>query len=302
MRLKLIKRTIPFYKKGKKIGSDVVLPVVYPEYSSYSKADKNKLKNAYRQNWENLDELYRNILKQKDIDLHNAVNAHAERMQEELRQKDPITYRHDFVNPTRTYVSPADQEAVELFHRNIFKDIQSAKPNFDQSTVDTRWQEETQQAQGRQKSSYPREDAQFDVIRANDPFLLLENFEYDIQPGSNVQYNSPVKQSANEAFYNELIKKANAKYQINFRSRSDVARFQELTGAKAVDGIIGPETEALLDYYFGDRVSDEYKGTTLNKRKMYRKQSNKTVYGNTSKITSKRQNKRTVRKQSYKGR
>lgn len=79
-----------------------------------------------------------------------------------------------------------------------------------------------------------------------------------------------------------LIKKANERYGTSFRNMEDVAAFQKEAGAKKVDGLIGPETEAYLRFYFPEYRNSNNDLQLVNTRRMYRNQTNDQVYSNTA--------------------
>lgn len=98
--------------------------------------------------------------------------------------------------------------------------------------------------------------------------------------GDTSEYRKYVKYP-NKKQFDKLVSWANDIYGTCFRNRADVAAFQKLVGISRVDGIIGPETEAYLQFYFGQKKDGEL--TFKNKSKLYRKQSNQQVYNATLK-------------------
>lgn len=97
--------------------------------------------------------------------------------------------------------------------------------------------------------------------------------------GDTSSYTKYIKNPKNK-YYDNLVKEMNKVYGTAFRNRADVAAFQSLMGIK-VDGIIGPETEALLQYYYGQKNDGSNQVHLKNTKKMYKNQTNDQVYQNT---------------------
>lgn len=102
------------------------------------------------------------------------------------------------------------------------------------------------------------------------------------------EFDTIIKNHRNKKSYDDLIKQMNEAYGTNFRNRADVAAFQQLVGQGKirVDGIIGPQTEALLQYYYGQKMDnpkdfDEGGIGIINKKRMYSGKDNEDVYDDT---------------------
>lgn len=185
--------------------------------------------------------------------------------------------------------SQKDQEFSKLFERpreEYYQDYQNTvqfDPNFDQSKllgprayenkrIGMRIDKISPEKEVIPKDYYYNKKAPMDRISsAYNQDLNSYNWKQD-----GVTYN--VKKSYRDKQYNDLIKAANKKYGITlFNDRSDVAAFQRLMGLKE-DGILGPETEALLDAYFNRTSNDSINTSGI---KFYSKQSNEQVRNNT---------------------
>lgn len=106
--------------------------------------------------------------------------------------------------------------------------------------------------------------------------------------GDTSAYDKRVKRPKNK-YYSDLITSINDTYGTVFRNRSDVAAFQDAMGL-TVDGIIGPQTEAALAYYYGQKRGTGKKNADntedywyTNTRKMYKNKTNDQVYQETAK-------------------
>lgn len=117
------------------------------------------------------------------------------------------------------------------------------------------------------------------VLKRAPQIALNELQMRNLDRTSNLEYSKRVKHTMNDKYYDSLISKANAQYGTNFKSREDVAAFQERMGVTKIDGIIGPETEALLSFYYPRQNLN-----SINTRRMYQNESNQQVADRTSNI------------------
>lgn len=288
--LKLVRRRFPMLKKGDRIGWETVGSSIIGGWDKMTDAQKKQFKKQYDYEWKNLDSIYNARYNFTEDDIKKAAEAHKTRMQDEFNI---IKYKKAENSDT------IDNDLKRLYgDATMRKDMGLALPDTYYSN----------QYKNRYISEYstPRFNAEEDWNKrfVNEPLEVQElysmlpinpideiwqekvkvNFADEGKPedvrevantSNRVIYKNNVKRPNNK-YYNSLIKKINAKYGTQFRDMYDIAAFQDRFGAKRIDGIIGPETEAMLDHYF---KMTEYK--PINTRRMYRKQDNKSVYDTT---------------------
>lgn len=81
--------------------------------------------------------------------------------------------------------------------------------------------------------------------------------------------------------YDKLVTTINSTYGTKFRNRYDIAAFQDMMGL-TVDGIVGPQTEAALQYYYGQqKKGDSNDFYLVNTDRMYANKANHSVYNET---------------------
>lgn len=117
-----------------------------------------------------------------------------------------------------------------------------------------------------------------------DNYLSADMKQYVGNIGDTSKYATYVKNPKNK-YYSSLVSQANTRYGTNFRDRQDVAAFQQMlkdAGADIrVDGIIGPQTELYLAYYYGFKNDSNNAFKLMNNRRMYKNKTNEDVFNET---------------------
>lgn len=252
MKTKLIKRKIKFAKKGTALGLEIVAPVVLGDsWNKMSDKQKAQYSKQYAHDWKNIDKIYENKIMEKN----NKV----------------------FENPEYTAPDPMDRISDHWKQsHDSYANVGTAFMGITPATVQKEGKYGYASDYGAYRPEYKELTDEVDKLQMvldERPDLKLANMNSDNALGSNqALYNSKVKSTRNNKYYESLIAKANAKYGTNFKTRADIAAFQDKFGASKVDGIIGPETEALLDFYFPQTTIN-----SINTRKMYANESNDKV-------------------------
>lgn len=236
---KLIQKQIKFFKEGGKgLGAEKVLSYLYGlNYKNMDEKKKKRLIKNYNLNYKIYDKKYED----KKTSEYNKVFENPRT----LDTNDNFNLTHNTTDPS--YYGPNLRES-ESKNVNLLENKDEPQDEYLNRLID--------------------------IIEQN-PVIAFNKFDSAM---NNVHTYSPtynVKDSNNE-YYESLINKANDNYGTNFKTRQDVAAFQQLMGASKIDGIIGPETEALLAFYYPSKQQH------VNNRRMYKAQTNDQVFNRTA--------------------
>ena len=304
MVIKLIKRNIPFYKQGNKILYAKLGSSTGPSFEDYLVMHQTKTRqlggdNAsyiidkgsddykkFKKMWKNkalresmIGEI--NTWNNRYNDVFTDESGNQVRSISNPNASDPVMERltgewiDDEGNKQYGYLNPERQ----------------TEKNFESYLVNRSFRPSFEGDLSREEFNKLDELGQMDVIIKSDPSFQLNsvqrkgvngNITYNWSQGFNDDYwNNQVKHTWRDKYYDSLVDNANKKYGNIFRNRGDVAAFQKMMGAKAVDGILGPETEALLDAYLS-RNDNNYINSESSPS-LYTNEKNLDVYNRTVK-------------------
>lgn len=250
------KKKIKFCKKGAKgLGVDVVAPVLLGKdnWKNLSQEKKDAYTRQYNANWKQFDQFFQ--------------DKRSEEYSKAIQHPDSSTFvREDKERPTTYSTRQFEDAASQLIGSTPARGSDLISEGIFFYTDDNR--------------SYDQydENQMLERVLQQAPQIKLNTLENNNKLG-NRNYLQYVKHTDNDRYYDSLIQKANKKYGTNFKSRADVAAFQLSMGAIAVDGIIGPETEGLLQFYYPSTTSK-----LISNKKFYRNESNDAVLNRTRNI------------------
>lgn len=244
---KLIPRKVPFYRDGKPIGFETVGKTIIGGWDRMTDAQKAQYQKQYEYDWKKQDEIYKQKLIEQNTEAFNEGKTW--KTPELNIDSLPSVQRNREENLKNTYV-----------YNNSFR-----PDEFDASAY---WDKNIKDAD---------ETTQLETVLSSDPAVKLGLMRINNDIGINdILYGTSVKHTKNDAYYDSLIEKYNKQFGTNFRNRADLAAAQDILGAIHVDGIAGPETETIHNFYFPTQTN-----SWINTRKMYQNKTNKEVQQNT---------------------